>query len=732
MKGWFIGLLGVLAARVLAAEAVTYTFGDEDKALAGRTYWSPVVTEDAPWQQWTTTRCLHRYYGVALGTKTDTRGEMGMLAVFEEPRPVQMVSVTCYASTKTAAELASQLTLTATFADQSTQTKTIDFTFSEPSTIEAAAPETLTFVFEGSAYLSSLVLANTTEGNAYLEVGEVVLYPTLPEVQVKLSVPSVCAVGARLSASASLKGGTGMYNRDYRFAWYLDERPASDEDLYVTERYAEPFFFIVPEEGTHQVNFLIVDVTGKETLTSKTFHATAQLAPSDVEVSNLTRTGFDVTWRCPSPVPPVSYTAEVKGDEKKETFAFSPTWIPDGEGNVVAALDFPIPLPAKREFLTATMIVAVAEFPTFEFSVDGASWKRVILGAGGVHFIAPAIDLNGVSSKLYLRALNCTSFEGDLSLTIYYRALKDPVVYEVPATGNIPTVSFRDLPTSEALKLVVVANYADGGTMLVTVEVQLALLDPFQAAMYLPSRSFFTLQWPEDADITSGEYKIFATVLAPRKGLFLSRLFHGTGDVAGKGIVLSNRTDETIDLASYTMLYTRASGSTAQWTMEGYTLPPQSEMLFVYPGAKIEMAMDAVEVKTTAMNFANGGTLALYKGTTLVNALTIQAGAVTRLEGSLEEEMMYPYKDDPTRSQLWAPWEADSTPETVVVEEVVVTRGGDYLQRSLSLQALQAAYPTATAFWLECVTTVGEAISSPCEASIWMLPVAKGFWLRLK
>lgn len=719
----FLSLLFVtVASTVIATPLLTTSFHDETKALTSNAQWQG---KDG-WVNATITPCRQRFYGVALGTETETRQAMGMQVTFDEPQPITFVSITCYASTKKAFEAEEvSLTLVATDSSNESEQLTQLFSFDEASTITKATPKVLTFSLTSQNLISDLTIQNTSAGDFYFEVGEVALYKTPPPLTATLYVSPYLPAGEKASASVtSIIGGTNAYNEDYQFLWFIDEEPTSAEGFYFADRYTTPFEFTVPEtEGEHTVTFRMINQNTEEiTDTTKTFITTLQLPPSKIEISNLSRKSFDLTWDNESPVAPISHTITLKSQKERLSTTLIPQWTADNDGNMIAQVALPIANADQCEFdyIGFEKPLALGD-KQLEYSFDNQKWRTLLIDA----FVA----VGSCKGTLYLRINACESFNQNLHLLIIYRPTNVSYTKEIPAEGQLMQASFDQLPTSGNFRLDICANYANGQTRNTFCNIELPPLDSFKSIQQGKNTLYFV--WPDDTTIVEGQYTFSADLPTETQGLYLSRVFHATGSMAGKGIVLTNTTEHDIDLSAYTLLYTRVkNNSSATLPLTGFVIPAKSECFFVYSNPTIELPENVNILKKTALNLADGNRIALLQGTTEVNALSIKTGHVTRLNPSTHGETFIAYADDPQLSALHTPWVGEKVIQSKTLSTTLVKKGDEV---SYNLTTLQQAYPDAVAFWVHAVTTEGNAQSAPLSKRLWTLPVpTKGYRLRLK
>lgn len=715
---FFVSLLGA---------TTTYTFGDTSKALTNTSNWKPTTP---PWSNLTTTACKQRYYGVGIGSIIDSRS-MGMVADFKEDAiPVKMVSLTCYASSANATGKIATISVTALFADQTTETAACIFETTTQSTIDAPAPYTLTFTFQSTALLSQLTITNTSADNCYLEVGSVSFHRTTPKIEATIDVAEYLFAGTTASASVvSLEGGDGIYE-DYTFCWFLDDEPISEDGFFIAQTLREPFSFVVPEEeGEHTVTFRVIDANGNITDTVATFKSDVQTPPSNINITNVTRTGFDVSWEVSGPVAPAEHRVRLIVPGTIDT-TLTPSWSENANGEAIARFSLEA---FSKIFLQGLIAIEFSTPLTFStaplFSLDGENWQSTFLISEAYHIFnftdiheKEAFYLKLAADEILPQTLNFI-FESENPPPQFDETLR--------ADGHNKSFSFENLPSGALCKLVLDAVYANGETKTEEKEIQLPKLDPFIKIQKWENLFYFT--WPTDKTITTGAYSIYANIPAERQGVFLSRLFHATGALGGKGIVITNTTNEEVDLCTYTLRYTRPNGTTADWVMKDQILPAKSERIFVYPGIKINTPEDVKESSATAMNFTNGGVLTLINGGESINSLNVKSKHISRLNASTQGETFTAYADDAEMESLWSIWTPDPITVTCEIETGSLARDGETTQKTIDINKLCISNPNAIAFWLEGYTIENDTTSDVLTQIIWEKEVPlKGYLLRLR
>lgn len=714
----------LLLSSLLGATTLSYDFGDTSKGLTGRSTWNP----ESPWSNLTTQKCYQRYYGIGLGSRTESRF-MGMHAIFEEAIPIQMITLRCYASSNNATGKIATLTVKGLFQDGTTETVSCIFETTVQSTESMAVPYVLTFTFQSTALLSKLEITNTSSDDFFVEVGNVSLHREMPPLQAVIEVEETLCAGTTASATVvSLEGGDGIYE-DYTFCWFLDDEPTHVDDYFIAQTLREPFSFIVPEEeGEHKVTFRVIDTNGNVTDTSATFKSDLQAPPSNIKITNMTRTGFDVSWEVNGPVAPAQHRVRLVLPSTIET-SYTPQWITNTKGEKIALLSLSMFTDNFIEGLNSLRLLTSVNFSTAPmYSFDGEEWSSTVFSSESYHFFALSAFKGKASFYLKIAAeerepqhLNFV-FESESPMPIFDE--------RYDADGKQKAVSFRQLPSGATCLLTIDAVYANGNTKTVTLEIQLPALDPFVTIKQWGN--FLEFTWPNDETIETGAYAIYADFPMERQGVFLSRLFYATGEVGGKGIVLTNTTNEAIDLCDYRLRYTRPSGSTADWTMEGYTLAAKSEIIFVYPNAKITLPTDAIEISATAMNFTNGGLLTLYKGDTIINSLNVKSKSISRLMPSTQGETFIAYTEDLEMKMLWSAWSADTISTKTKLQTNLFNREGLKSVRTMDVDTFVLKHPNATAFWVELYTIENETKSESLWHPFWELKLSEGYLLRLK
>lgn len=700
----------------------TFSFLDSEKKLTGTTRWNG----SNGWINTTTKAGLHRYYGIGLGTAIEgSREAMGMETTFEEPQAIFMVTVQAYASTKAAVsakEIA--LTFTATRTDETVETFQYLFNFDTISTIDAPAPVDIIFTLPSGNAIQHLSLTNSSKGDFYVEIGTITLHRTVPPVEADLFVDPTLLAGTTAYASIqSISGGTGNYNEDYTMQWILDGDEANAQ---TTAFYYSAYAFETPaEEGEHTVTFRMIAPDSTVYNFTKPFNVSLRTNPSNIQATNITRTGFTLTWENTSPVAPESYTIQLSAPSTTLEQNIPTQWTSDGQGNQVCAIPFPINNPSQCTFQLAQLAYKIAPNKTLQFSTDNITWNNILLGT----IFVPSNKLSTLEDTLYLRILNCDTFQSHIPLKLIYKATNQIWKQEIIADGSSPSYTFEDLPSGMTFNVLLTSNYANDTRHSSTTTVTLKQPDPLSDIQTWGSYIYIT--WPENSDIAYGQYTYLAETLRDKQGLFLTRTFHNTGAKASKGLVLSNTSDADIDLGQYAILYTRKTGTTARWTMSNLIIPAKSERCFAYPNdANFPLPEGTLFIKETALNIADGGWLTLIKAddTVVGIPLPIKTKNVTSLATDLVSYDHTTYTADPTLTTLSNPWTAPKETHTVELSSHPLRRDDEI---SYNLTSLLSLAPEASTIKIRAVTRENDAISTPIVETLWTAPKALGYLLRL-
>ncbi len=709
---WFLLLFLSMSSFLALGTSATFNFKNESSALTSTARWNG----DDVWKNATTNKCYQRHCGVGMISSSATKGASGMIADWsEEPIAVHMVNVNCVISSKTPANKELILSLTANYADAHTETHSVSFAFSkeEVSTLDTSYPLTLYFSLPyQTSHLCSLMLQNQTEGAYIFEIASISLSFEPEPIVVDAEVFTTGKNNEAVAIVKSIAGGTGM---GYTYCWSLENKTSQ---TYTTEDGYPQFRFEHPEEeGSYYATLTVCDSAMNVFTKTYMYGVGALAAPRILEISDVKRSSFRIQWENGSSVAPRYYSLVVRQPSKTIQKTFTPYWTIEGE---FATTELNVCLPITSFEDVQSLVLNANTWTgetTIEISEDGEEWMSLYYNEfmEGV-VLTPALkNFERIGGPYYIRIPNRFA-----SMTVELSGNVLPVYEEktILADGLIKECLIEDLPASSTVQVYLKTIFSNKQSMQAEVQtVQLAPLPPFQQVSVHQSYLFPT--WPEDVPTARVDY--YAEISSKCEGLYLTRIFHGK---QGKGIILTNTSSKNILLSNYSLQKETEKGSVTTTQFDKITLPPRSEMLFVYSTPSIPLQMPGNTMKG-ALNFADKGVLSLMRGNEVVNSLTVKTGYVTRLEEEGVESVFEEYDADLALPSLWAPW---GQREEVLIEEKRIVAGDVMVE--VPMARFRKAYPLASRIFARIVSTDGEVSALPLEVELWRQRFGYRFRLR--
>ena len=684
----------------------------------------PLVGKRDGWTALGGAYCYARLTGV--GLRGD--GKSILYRPFDPPETVSYVSVVCGAESAKSA-IGKPLSLTLSLGGhEETQTFTIE---------NPGETRTVTFTFDPTE-ASDIRLSN--DGDTVFEVRRVSWYANLPPITVETTISSATVGGTIHCSIDSCSGGSGSY---VRARWTFNGVTSTAIDqLQSIAKFTAP-----DREGDYPLTLEIIDTLGNSRTFSFTVTVFADAAPTRPAVTDVTRTGFTLSWDRPAGgLTPEEFTVTVSRSGMLSA-TLAPEWT---AGTFWTTLD--LSLDEALDGLDAKAIsVTVPKGWEGNLSVrvgDGSSMplERLSNDIFSGFALSPG-------QTFRLKASNAANPPDSLS---FFAATSRTYVKEtLPTEGQKLTRTFTGFPPGVELDVTVSARYRkEDGTLTggdeLEFPVTLAPIPRPVATRDAAGHIFFN--WTS-LDLAPGEdpaisLRLFAETPAKTKldpGLYLTRVLL-TQSKAAKAIALTNTSDSPISLdgKNYTLQLRYDTGKKATWDFymkdnagkEIYPLvvPAHGELFILhnkyFPSALPE---NPVYTSSSILNFSAAGTLVLMHEGTDVNALRPVMDAVVRLPAdSLTGAASTPAAQaDAKIDALYDPWPQPG-PVSAVFYQGTYTPGHSYLD----LPALSLTRPEgATRLWVELRTCLDDAESEPQILELWSAPSTTprpGFRLRLR
>lgn len=686
----------------------------------------PLVGKRDGWAALGGAYCYARLTGVGLRGN----GKSVLCRPFDEPETVSYVSVVCSAETKSSR--GEPLALTLSLGTREVETQYFTLT-------EAGETQTLTFAFN-PIEASDLRLSN--DGDKTFEVRRVSWYADLPPITVDVAItPSTvdgiiqCSVGGTIRCSVtSCTGGSGTY---LRARWTFNGATSSAID-----KLQSIATFTVPDrEDTYPLTLEIADDQGNSKTFSYTVNVVANATASHPAVTNITRTGFTLSWDRPtSGLTPEEFAVRVTRSGKLDV-TLTPEWSAASRGYRTDAFL----LDDALDGLDAqNIIVSVpnAWAGVLKYSVNNAPWVELT-------------RLNDIFFGFNLSPKQTISFfteadEPPASLKLSATLSHTYADKKIPLEGQKLIYPFTDLPAGKTFD-VFITSYTrqnDGTLTAKSIDLPITLLPIPRPAATLDGANRIRFNW-DDLDFNEDEtptisLRLFAkapteTTLTP--GLYLTRVLL-TQSKAAKAIALTNTSDAPISLdgKDYILIYGKYSWDFYINDEDGkkaypLVVPAHDDLIIVANQYRPTDLREGVAFATAnaIRNMKDAGPVTLLRDGTLINSITPVMDAVVRLPAdSLTGATTTPAAQaDATIDALYDPW-PQAAPTATAFYEGTYTSDNIYL----SLSALPVTRPEgATRVWAELRTCLDGAESEPQILELWAVPSGTprpGFRLRLR
>lgn len=686
----------------------------------------PLVGKRDGWAALGGAYCYARLTGVGLRGN----GKSVLCRPIDEPETVSYVSIVCGAESKSS--IGEPLALTLSLGTREVETQYFTLT-------EAGETQTLTFAFK-PIEASDLRLSN--DGDKTFEVRRVSWYADLPPITVDVAItPSTvdgiiqCSVGGTIRCSVtSCTGGSGTY---VRARWTFNGATSS-----AIENLQSIATFTVPDrEDTYPLSLEIADDQGNSKTFSYTVNVVADATASHPVVTNITRTGFTLSWDRPtSGLTPEEFAVRVTRSGKLDV-TLTPEWSPASRGYRTDAFL----LDDALDGLDAqNIIVSVpnAWAGDLKCSVNNAPWVELT-------------RLNDIFFGFNLSPKQTISFhteadEPPASLKLSASLSHTYADKKIPLEGQKLIYPFTDLPAGKTFD-VSITSYTrqnDGTLTTKSIDLPITLLPIPRPAATLDGANRIRFNW-DDLDFNEDEtptisLRLFAkapteTTLTP--GLYLTRVLL-TQDKAAKAIALTNTSDAPISLdgKDYILIYGKYSWDFYINDEDGkkaypLVVPAHDDLIIVANQYRPTDLREGVAFATAnaIRNMKDAGPVTLLRDGTLINSITPVMDAVVRLPAdSLTGATTTPAAQaDATIDALYDPW-PQAVPTATAFYEGSYTRNNVYCETARLLDDRPAA---ATRVWAELRTCLDGAESEPQIIELWAVPSGTpcpGFRLRLR
>lgn len=687
----------------------------------------PLVGKRDGWAALGGAYCYARLTGVGLRGN----GKSVLCRPFEEPETVSYVSVVCGAESKSS--IGEPLALTLSLGTREVETQYFTLT-------EAGETQTLTFAFK-PIEASDLRLSN--DGDKTFEVRRVSWYADLPPITVDVAItPSTgdgiiqCSVGGTIRCSVtSCTGGSGTY---VRARWIFNGATSS-----AIENLQSIATFTVPDrEDTYPLTLEIADDQGNSKTFSYTVNVVADATASQPAVTNITRTGFTLSWNRPtSGLTPEEFAVRVTRSGKLDV-TLTPEWSAAGKGWRTDAFLLDDALDGL-DAQTVFVVVPKTWAGNLKYSVNNAPWKDLERPMEGFFF---GFNLSPKQTLSFFTEADDPPASLKLSATLSHTYADK----KIPLEGQKLIYPFTDLPAGKTFD-VSITSYTrqnDGTLTTKSIDLPITLLPIPRPAATLDGANRIRFNW-DDLDFNEDEtptisLRLFAkapteTTLTP--GLYLTRVLL-TQSKAAKAIALTNTSDAPISLDGKTYTLTYGENDWDFYVKDAnnknvHTLvvPAHGDLVIVanqYRPADLREGV-AFATANAIRYLKDAGPVTLLRNGTPINKLTPVMDAVVRLPAdSLTGATTTPAAQaDATIDALYDPW-PQAVPTATAFYEGSYTRNNVYCETARLLDDRPAA---ATRVWAELRTCLDGAESEPQILELWAVPSGTprpGFRLRLR
>lgn len=624
---------------------------------------------------------LARKYGVGVAPVESSGGQSGLLLTCSEPEPLVSVTVTCVASGSGAAKAEHVLGLQ--LDEGILETRTFSFGGAVNTPVE------LTFAYTTLQQFKTLRLTNESSGKNYFEIQSVsrqTAYSPIVVAAGDVTLPANGEVAVTKPFIVSLdacSGGSGEY---VRFVWHFNGETQETDEL------NEAITFVAPaEEGTLPLTLQVTDSLGKEASFSYDIRVLPWLEPEQVEISEISRTGFALAWKQRFADAVSRYRIDVKrAGCLSVAKAFAPRWVlAEGAWQLETPIDLR-PFTTGRKLSSAFLIPSYWAGTALEASFDGGkSW--VALDTTFLTLMkrftfrgAAAIPISATELRLRTAAETPPPL---FTLSILYPSLLQRIERDTAEDASTRLV-IADLPAGEQCQVSITACFVrdDGTTVSLSTTsdpFSLQAVPSFSSIDHYPNTRQLVLTWPAGEEALSAELTFHAqytSATALPSGLYLTRVLL-LANPAGKAIALTNTSSRPIPLrGSYKLRASRPKedGTSVVYTWDfsvpveatdgtttktyPYVLEAGQEMVFYAQSLPLPADIRANAIASTAQALraftANYTLTLLGPDGEPINALSPQANMLVRLApNSLDATETYPVTaSDTDFSPLYVPW----------------------------------------------------------------------------
>lgn len=614
-----------------------------------------------------------------------------------------------------------------------------ELTFTTSSQTEVV---TVTLTFETPQVATGLRFSNP--GTVLYELHRVEWAPELPELTIQVYTQSMVIVGNDFFFSLNaIEGGSGEYL--YAAVTFNGETVPIDP----SEVPCSVIFTAPNVSGDYTITTTVRDSEGNEKSVEQTCEVIASAAPENLVASDVTRTGFTVSWTLPSGVTPVSYTAIAT--PSPAPLVEKPIVIPEWTWNETASMwEITEPIDLSQWAGTKAMSSFVIKVfgvsdASLSVSFDGGSTWRQPMCLAGSYLVG---SVSSEKRSLLLRADAATA----PTYLSFVMTIKQPEYRQsITATAQKNQISFTELPANTTFEVKVVAYYEDGThKQSEDLLVSTGAIPGFTQVQYYEKWKQLQLDWPADEPDLNGEIKLYATLSSTHEtpdGLYLTRVLYtksGDGYTTQKALVITNLSNRKVGLkGNYLLKSAKIGGTTTRsWDFSvtdeagektyPYALAPGEELVITHESYPIAEQRDGLIFTTKAvMNFTPDWELSLVKDETVQNTLTPQLNSVVRLaEDSLETlEVTELAVEEPPLDVFYDPWtkiEAEHLIATIPLTQSALTSVSvscrSYLQITTQTRKIRAV----------CRTLLGDAVSEPTEVILYQPIVSPGTMLIIR
>ncbi len=721
-----IVLLSLFVAGFCSAETETVDFTDEEKAYTSNTTWKgkdgwlPVVAE-------VTKPCRARRMGVGV------RPGNGITRTFDVPEPIVSITVKCVASTDDAVKqsLAHALTLTCKDANGNDlevvePQKTLDFETKFEAGVEGTIVPLTFDLKDTSAPVASLTLLNTTgdSGKIY-EISSVTLSTSLPEIEVVWHPPSQAQVDKPFYITIeSISNVTVNTTANLCLKGYEPQIPVAIDEPTSIEMTAPVL------SGEYTLSLVVTDPRRPKSVSfDKTLRVYSQLPAELLPAQEIKQNSFKVAWVPSTTDTATAFRVQVRPKQMVElaeeiiTLSGTPTVITLSEAVYTA-------------HLSTTVACEVYDETTGEWTAALSAPGYIILGTGPkIHQIrtkdGSEVEVRLTRTFKSLPWVYDNEIKDSAEYTCLVEGLLAGKTYEVRLTTFYGSDSNLDLPSD---------------LLVVTTEP----LPTFKAIERDSTNKMLGFTWPEGDNLT-GRIEYWCETVADKEtsdGLYLTAVLLTNGP-ASKALVISNNTSQECSLEGYTLLSSRertdaevAAGKTEpikkQWDfkLEDGTYPsvPARGSLVIYAAQytlpeTLDTLPHVLLTKQSALSTITASyTVALYKGETVVNAMTPELGAIKYLATDSLDTELTATVDDPTvlPSALTYAWSPGSQQSRYKVQNL--SRSASYVYYSLPTFKYLQCWAEATVVSGENVSSVYRVQLDPIETK----PAKQGYRIRFR